>query len=67
MAAEWVVRIDLCGTPQDWAELDAFLAQDRRHRAAYLRLSVAWRRADLLAKLKPLDGSVDPDLCPPNA
>ncbi len=36
-----------------------------RHRAAFLRLSVAWRRADELKKLAPLSGVVDPDLLDP--
>ncbi len=40
-AAEWIVRIDLHGTPENWAALDTWLAANPRHRAAFLRLSVA--------------------------
>jgi transmembrane sensor len=65
-AAEWVTRIDLRGTPEEWAALDAWLAASPRHRAAFLRLSVAWRRADELKKLAPLDGAVDEDLLEPS-
>jgi transmembrane sensor len=61
-AAQWVARIDLRGTPEEWTALDAWLNTSPRHRAAFLRLSVAWRRADELKKLAPLSGIVDPDL-----
>lgn len=64
-AAEWVARIDLRGTPEEWMALDAWLNKSPRHRAAFLRLSVAWRRADGLKKLAPLSGAVDPDLLDP--
>jgi transmembrane sensor len=64
-AAEWVARIDLRGTPEEWAALDTWLAANARHRAAFLRLSVAWRRADQLKKLAPPSGFVDPDLFDP--
>jgi transmembrane sensor len=64
-AAEWVTRIDLRGTPEEWAALDAWLSASPRHRAAFLRLSVAWRRADALRKLAPLSGAVDEDLLDP--
>ena len=64
-AAQWVARIDLRGTPEEWTALDAWLNTSPRHRAAFLRLSVAWRRADELKKLAPLSGAVDPDLLDP--
>jgi transmembrane sensor len=64
-AAEWVARIDLRGTPEEWSALDAWLNTSPRHRAAFLRLSVAWRRADELKRLAPVGGVVDPDLLDP--
>ena len=64
-AAQWVARIDLRGTPEEWTALDAWLNSSPRHRAAFLRLSVAWRRADELKKLAPSNGVVDPDLLDP--
>src|SRR6185312_7486227 len=65
-AAGWVTRIDLHGTPDEWARLDAWLAASPRHRAAFLRLSVAWRRADQLRHLASLGSEVDEDLLDPH-
>lgn len=65
-AASWVTRIDLHGTPDQWARLDAWLAASPRHRAAFLRLSVAWRRADQLRRLASLGTEVDADLLDPH-
>ncbi len=64
-AAEWVARIDLRGTPDEWSALDAWLNASPRNRAAFLRLSVAWRRADELKRLAPIGGGGDPDLLDP--
>src|SRR4051812_27007635 len=65
-AAQWVARIDVRGTPEEWAALEAWMAQNRRHRAAFLRLSVAWVRLSALRRLAPLGGeSADPDLLDP--
>lgn len=64
-AAEWLIRLDAHESPQDWAALDEWLAANPRHRAAFLRLSIAWRHADQLRKLKPFTGIVDPDLLSP--
>jgi len=65
-AARWVTRIDLHGTPDEWARLDAWLAASPRHRAAFLRLSVAWRRTDQLRHLASIGQEVDEDLLDPN-
>ncbi|HEY8508635.1 MAG TPA: FecR domain-containing protein [Steroidobacteraceae bacterium] len=64
-AAEWLIRLDAHESPQDWAALDEWLAANPRHRAAFLRLSIAWRHADQLRKLRPFTGVVDPDLLSP--
>jgi transmembrane sensor len=61
-AAKWLVQLDSTGSPEKWAALDAWLAASPRHRAAFLRLSVAWSRSDNLRRLRPLDGAADPDL-----
>lgn len=39
-----------------------WLREDARHHAAYVRLERGWRQADCLQSLKPLDGTVSPDL-----
>jgi len=61
-AAEWVARLDLGGTAEEHSALDVWLRENSRHHAAFVRLSAAWERADSLRNLRPLDGTVDPDL-----
>jgi transmembrane sensor len=62
-AAEWLVRRESPAfAAADQAELDAWANADPRHRAAFVRLEAAWRRADRLRGLKPLDGTIDEDL-----
>ncbi|HEU4626211.1 MAG TPA: FecR domain-containing protein [Steroidobacteraceae bacterium] len=62
-AAAWLVRRD--GerfSAADQQAFDAWIAADPRHHAAYVRIEQAWRRADRLNRLRPLDGKVDEDL-----
>jgi transmembrane sensor len=62
-AASWLVRRDagpLSGA--ELAQFEAWLDADPRHRATYVRLEQAWRRADRLGWLKPLEGPVNEDL-----
>jgi transmembrane sensor len=66
-AALWLVRVDSAGSPEKWVALDAWLAANPRHRAAFLRLSAGWRRAEQLRNLKAFDGSVDVNLLSPRA
>ena len=62
-AATWLVRRDAGGlSDAEQAEFDGWMASDPRARATYLRLELAWKRADGLTRLKPLDGAVDVDL-----
>jgi transmembrane sensor len=62
-AASWLVRREAADfSTADQAAFDAWLAADPRHRAIFLRLESAWRRADRLNRLRPLDGEVDEDL-----
>lgn len=62
-AAAWLVRREASNfTAEEQVEFDAWANTDPRHRAAYVRLEAAWRRADRLRGLKPLDGRVDEDL-----
>jgi transmembrane sensor len=61
-AAAWLVKRDGTGlSAAEQAEFDAWIADPRAH-AAYLRLELAWKRADGLRRLRPLDGDVDDDL-----
>jgi transmembrane sensor len=62
-AAQWLVRRDQGEAAGDNdGGFERWLAADARHRTAYLRLELAWRQADRLRNLRPLDGAVDPDL-----
>lgn len=62
-AAEWLVRRESPEfSQQEKQGFDAWLRADARHQAAYVRLETAWRRADRLNRLRPLDGAVDEDL-----
>lgn len=63
-AAAWIARCDARGGDQD-PELAAWLVADPRHRVAYLRLAQAWERTQRLARLRPADRSIDPDLLAP--
>ena len=66
-AATWLARLDARGAANAPPEFEAWLDDDPRHRAAFTRLEVAWKRSDLLRKLKPLDQAVDEDLLAPEA
>jgi transmembrane sensor len=62
-AAEWLIRIEGQQTsPETWDALEAWMDQDPRHRAAFIRLRVAWNRVDRLKNVRPVDGTIDADL-----
>jgi transmembrane sensor len=64
-AAAWIARADARGGADQDPQLAAWLVADPRHRAAYLRLAHAWERSQRLARLRPGDRSIDPDLLAP--
>src|SRR5690606_32305248 len=56
-AATWLIRREAPDFSADeQKELERWLEASPRHRSAFLRLEAAWRRADQLRKLRPLDG-----------
>ena len=62
-AAAWLVKRDAGGlSASEQLEFDAWVEADPRARAAYVRLELAWKRADGLRRLRPLDGDIDEDL-----
>lgn len=65
-ASRWLAALD-AGPPgaEQEAAFNEWIEADIRHRVAYLRLEEAWRRADRLREVRPLDGPVDPDLLKP--
>ncbi len=67
-AATWILKRDREGhSEQDRADLEAWLAQDARHREAYLALDEAWDVSAGLKHWHPRDGRIDPDLLAPFA
>jgi len=61
-AARWLVRLEGQTTPQIWDAFQEWMDQDPRHRAAFIRLRVAWNHVDLLKNMRPVDGTIDADL-----
>ncbi|HVO45089.1 MAG TPA: FecR domain-containing protein [Steroidobacteraceae bacterium] len=61
-AAQWLVRLEAQTSPEVWDAFQAWLDQDPRHQAAFVRLRVAWNRIDVLKNLRPADGNIDADL-----
>jgi transmembrane sensor len=62
-AAQWLIRSEsepFMATTR--AEMESWLAADPHHRAAYVRIKEAWRRASRICITRPLDGSVTSDL-----
>jgi len=62
-AAEWLIRIEgQMTSPEIWDSLQALMDADPRHRAAFIRLRVAWNRVDRLKNMRPVDGTINSDL-----
>lgn len=51
-AARWISTAEACLAPAHDHTLDAWLAADLRHRAAYLRLAAAWRTTQSLVRTR---------------
>jgi len=61
-AAAWLVQLEGQTSPQIWDSFQEWMDQDPRHRAAFIRLRVAWNHVDLLKNMRPTDGTIDADL-----
>jgi transmembrane sensor len=61
-AAEWLIRLDGQTSPQIWDTFQVWMDADPRHRAAFIRLRVAWNGVDLLKNMRPVDGTIDSNL-----
>lgn len=62
MAAVWLVKSERRSDPESSRALATWLDENPRHRAAYLRVSAAWKRADVLKRLADPTRAPDPDL-----
>jgi transmembrane sensor len=61
-AASWLIRLESEAAPETWDAFQVWLDADPRHRAAFIRLRVAWTQFDRLKMLRPADGTIDADL-----
>jgi transmembrane sensor len=61
-AAAWLVRLEADTSPAALARWHEWLREDTRHHAAYIRIENGWRQTECLKSLRPLDGTVDPDV-----
>jgi transmembrane sensor len=58
-ASEWLIRLERDQSGATKGEFEEWIAADARNRATFVRLEKTWRHADVLRKLRPLDGGVD--------
>ena len=61
-AATWLVRLDADNSAESVRHWQAWMKEDVRRRAAFVRLEEGWRQTDCLKSLKPLDGTVNPNV-----
>src|SRR5256885_11534769 len=58
-AAHWLIRLEADPSARTRSKFNAWLAADPRNHAVYTRLEETWNRADILTRMRPLDGAVD--------
>jgi transmembrane sensor len=61
-AASWLVRLEADASAVMMEQWRKWMTEDARHQAAYVRIENAWRQTGVLERLRPLDGTVDPDV-----
>ncbi|MFL6604955.1 MAG: FecR/PupR family sigma factor regulator [Steroidobacteraceae bacterium] len=61
-AAIWLLRLEASASPELQQDLQKWLDEEPRHRAAFIRLRFAWYTSDKFRLLRPADGRVDEDL-----
>lgn len=67
-AVQWLVRLDRGRSPELQAEHEKWMARSVRHKVAYAKQQLAWKRMDVLRHARPLDHvgkAADPDLLKP--
>ncbi|HWM68492.1 MAG TPA: DUF4880 domain-containing protein [Steroidobacteraceae bacterium] len=61
-AAIWLLRLEAAASPQLRKDFQQWLDEEPRHKAAFLRLRLAWYTSEKFRLFRPADGSVDEDL-----
>ena len=61
-AAAWLIRLEDDTSPETLAQWRDWLTEDTRRHAVYVRIESGWRQTECLKSLRPLDGTVDPDV-----
>ena len=62
-AMQWLVRMDSLRTARAEADCEQWMSRSVRHRVAFKKAAVAWKRMEMLRRLRPYDrAEVDPDL-----
>jgi transmembrane sensor len=61
-AAIWLLRLEVSTSPELQQNFMKWLDEEPRHRAAFIRLGLAWYTSEKLRLFRPADGRVDKDL-----
>ena len=62
-AMQWLVRMDALRTAAAEADCEEWMSRSVRHRVAFKKAAVAWKRMEMLRRLRPHDDApADPDL-----
>jgi transmembrane sensor len=61
-ASKWLIDVSEDPSAQQLSELEQWLAADPLHRATFIRVRTAWMRLNRMARLRPPEGEIDPDL-----
>jgi ferric-dicitrate binding protein FerR (iron transport regulator) len=61
-AAIWLLRLEASASAELRQNFQQWLNEEPRHRAAFVRLRLAWYTSESFRHFRPADGSVDEDL-----
>lgn len=61
-AAFWLLRLEAAASPELQMDFQKWLEAEPRHRAAFIRLRLAWSTSEQFRLFRPVDGRVDEDL-----
>jgi ferric-dicitrate binding protein FerR (iron transport regulator) len=61
-AAIWLLRLEASASPELRKDFQKWLDEEPRHRAAFIRLRLAWLTSEKFRIFRPADGRVDEDL-----